>query len=125
MGDRPCTASMWNCTRQPSVENTAENKKAKALASSEEAKDKGINFYDLGSVQKIQTRSQVRWDCWSIHLKSPRVALATALERPEQKWVGPIISNGRLVICIGTVSWDRGVRLVLLFQHDGSNVFGG
>ena len=41
------------------------------LWSLKKAKDKGANFYDLGSVQKIQTRSQVRLGFWAIHMKSP------------------------------------------------------
>ena len=48
-----------------------------------EAKDKGV-FYDLGSVQKIQTRPQARLDLWAIHLKSLTAALADALKRTEQ-----------------------------------------
>ena len=50
-----------------------------------EAKDKGTNFYDLGSVQKIQTRSQVSLDLWAIHMKGPTAALADKLKRTEQK----------------------------------------
>ena len=45
-----------------------ENKKAKALWPLKEAKDKGVDFYDLGSLHKIQTRPQVRLDLWAIHL---------------------------------------------------------
>ena len=37
-------------------------KKAKALWSSKEARDKGRDCYDLGSVQQIRARSQVRLD---------------------------------------------------------------
>ena len=48
-----------------------ESKKARALWALAEAKDKGKDVYDLGSVQKIQTRSQVRLYLWATHLKSP------------------------------------------------------
>ena len=60
---------------------SGEKKKARALWTLKEAKDKGIDFYDLGSVQKVRTRSQVRLDYWAIHLKSPTAALADALRR--------------------------------------------
>ena len=63
---------------------TLENKRAQALWSLKEAKDKGTDFHDLGRVQKIQTRSQVRLALWAIHLKSPTAALANALEQTEQ-----------------------------------------
>ena len=54
------------------------------LLSLKEANDKGIDCCDLGRVQKIQTRSHIMVDPWAIHLKSPTVALASALERTEQ-----------------------------------------
>ena len=38
------------------VRNLNKTRSALALWSLKEAKDKGLNFYDLGSVQKIQTR---------------------------------------------------------------------
>ena len=63
---------------------SGENKNAKALWSLKEAKDKGTDVYDLGSVQQIQTRFQVRLALWAIHLKSLAAALANALERTEQ-----------------------------------------
>ena len=56
---------------------------AKALWSLKEARDKGKDFYDLGSVHQI--RSEVRLDLQATHLKSPTAALANALERTEQK----------------------------------------
>ena len=58
---------------------------AQALWSLKEAKDKGKDCNDLGSMQKIQTRSQIRLDLRAIHLKSPTASLADALERTEQK----------------------------------------
>ena len=66
------------------VRNFGENKKTKALLALKEAKDKGIDVYDLGSVQQIQTRSQLRLALWAIHLKSPTAALADALKHTEQ-----------------------------------------
>ena len=57
--------------------------KTKALWSWKEAKDEGTDFWDLGSVQPIQTRSQVRWDLWGMHLKSPTAALADAVSDTE------------------------------------------
>ena len=44
--------------------------------------NKGVDFHDLGSVQKIRTRSQVRLDD---DLGSPTAALADALKGTEQK----------------------------------------
>ena len=58
-------------------EKSGEDKKAKALWSLKEAKDKGLDFYGLGSVQKIQTRPRVRLDLWALHLKSPPATSAT------------------------------------------------
>ena len=58
-----------------------------------EAKDKGIDFYDLGSVQKIQARPQVRLDLWTIHPKSPTAALANALEWAEQCGKAPSVTS--------------------------------
>ena len=66
-------------------ETSGENKKAKALWSLKETKDKRTDFYDLDSVQKIQTGSQVRLDLWAIQLKSPTAAVASAPKRTEQK----------------------------------------
>ena len=96
---------------------SGEHKKAKALWSFTEAKDKRIDGYDRGSVQRIQTRSHVRLDLWAVHLKSPTAALANALERTEHKMWDGIISNGRIVKPEAFGS--------LFFEHDGSNVFGG
>ena len=53
----------------------------KARWSLEEVEDKRIVGYDLGSVQKIQTRSPVRVGLWAFHLKSPTAALTDALRR--------------------------------------------
>ena len=64
---------------------SGENKKAKAVWSLKEAKDKGIDFYDLGSVQKIQTGSQVRLDLWATQLKTSGAAVAGAPKRTEHK----------------------------------------
>ena len=52
------------------LKKSGENKKAKKLWSLKKAKDKGTDFHDLGSVQKIQTRSQVKLGFWAIHMKS-------------------------------------------------------
>ena len=71
---------------------SVENEKANALWSLKEAKDKGIDFYDLGSVQKSQTRPHVRLDLWAIHLWSPPAALADALKRTERR-CGPAQSS--------------------------------
>ena len=67
-------------------EKSWENKKAMALWTLKEAKDKGRNVYDLGTVQKIQTTSHVRLDPWAIVLKSPTAALADVLKRTEEKY---------------------------------------
>ena len=48
-------------------EKAEENEKARALWSFQEATDKGPDVYDLGSVQKINTRSHVRLGLWAIH----------------------------------------------------------
>ena len=83
-------------TQAVQCETSGENKKAKALWSLKETKDKGTDFYDLDSVQKIQTGSQVRLDLWAIQLKSPTAAVASAPKRNRAKmWVGPVISNER------------------------------
>ena len=71
---------------------SGDHKKVKALWSLKDAKDKGVDFFDLGSVQKIQTRPQVRLDLWAIHLKSPTAALATALERVGQGESAPSVT---------------------------------
>ena len=71
---------------------SGEKKKAKALWSFTEAEDEGTDFYDLGVVQKIQTRPKVKLDLWAIHLRRPTAALADALERTEQK-CGPTQSS--------------------------------
>ena len=44
-------------------QKSGEHKKAKGLWSLKEANDNGVDFYDLGSVQKIQTRSLARLEC--------------------------------------------------------------
>ena len=46
--------------KQLNVGKSGENKTAKALWSKEDAKDKGICVYDVGSVQQNQTKSHVR-----------------------------------------------------------------
>ena len=97
---------------------SGEHKKTKALWSLKEAKDKGIDCFDLGSVQKIQTRSQVRLDLCAIRLKSPTAALANALERTEHKnLVVPVVGNERNLKSEALGSYFS--------EHDGSNVFGG
>ena len=76
------------CRTAPSgqnVRNLEKNKKAKALWSFDRSNVKGIDFYDLGSVQEIQTRSQVSLDLWAIHLKSRTAALADADAREVEQ----------------------------------------
>ena len=41
--------------RAVKFKKSGENNEVKAMWSSKEAKDKGVEFHDLGSVQKIQT----------------------------------------------------------------------
>ena len=48
----------------------------------QDAKDKGIDVYDLG---RSKTRSQVRLALWAIHLKSPTAARAHALKHTKLK----------------------------------------
>ena len=79
-------------------EKYPENKKAKALWSLTEAKDKGVNFDALGSVHTIPGRTQARLDLWAIHRKGPTAALANALERAEQEMLDGITSNERIAI---------------------------
>ena len=70
---RPCTASVWNCTKRSNVRN---RKKGQGTLVSEDK--------DLGNVQKVHTISQVRVALWAIHLKSPSAALEKDLGGLEQ-----------------------------------------
>ena len=64
-----------------------------------EAKDKGIDFHDLGSVQQFQTRSQVHLAQWAIHLWSPTSVPADALRRTKEKCgSATVISSERCVM---------------------------
>ena len=65
-------------------------KRPKHLGLLKKQQPNGIDSSDLGSVQKIPTRSQIRLDLWAIHLKSPPAALAKALECTEQYREGTI-----------------------------------
>ena len=59
---RPSIANCKELHQAVNCKKSEENKKAKALWSLKGANNKGIDVYDLGSVPKIQTRSQVRLD---------------------------------------------------------------
>ena len=50
---KPCTTRYVELHEAVKWKNLVKNKKAKALCSLKEAKDKGTDFYDLGSAQKI------------------------------------------------------------------------
>ena len=78
-------------------ETSGENKKARAPRFPKEAKDKGVHFRDLDSVQKTHTRPQVRLDLLAIHLKSPTAARANALKRRARMWAGPVVCIERIV----------------------------
>ena len=66
----PCNTITKSRTMRSSVRNLGENKKAMVLWSVKEAKDNGVDDHDLGSVQKIHTIHQERFDLWVIHLKT-------------------------------------------------------
>ena len=53
--------------KEVKCKKSGENEKAKALWSLREAKDKGIDFYDLGSVKQIQTRLRSPTGAWQTH----------------------------------------------------------
>ena len=84
--------------------NSAEDKMAKARWTLKEAQDNGIHTkkYELGSVQPIPTRSQVRLALWAIHLRSPTAGRRTQTRRGKM-WAGPVISSERCVMCPGKV----------------------
>ena len=75
---------LWEKDQAVKCETCGGNNKVRALWSPKEAKDKGVVFYDLGSVEKILTISQVRIDLQAIHLESPSAVLAKALDCTEQ-----------------------------------------
>ena len=72
---------------------SGENKKAKALWVLKAARDKGCDCHDAGHAKKIQTRSQVRLDLWTIHLQSPTAAVAKTLEGLEQDKRVPSVTS--------------------------------
>ena len=72
-----------------------ENRKAKALWALKEAKDHGIDVFDLGNVKKIPTRSDVKLDLWAIHWKGPSAALPKALACLEQGDSAPPLTSER------------------------------
>ena len=65
------------------LKKPGDNKKAKALWTLKGAKDKGTGYFDLSSVQQIETRSKVRLALWEIYMRSPTAALEEALKRTE------------------------------------------
>ena len=66
-----CHSAGWSKELHQAVESkkSGDNKKAKVLWAMEEAKDKGIYFYEVGNAKEIETRSQVRLDLSAIHLE--------------------------------------------------------
>ena len=109
---RPRTTSTRSCTKAAKCKKSGENKKAKAPWSAKEAKDEGIDFYDVGSVQQIQTYGRTAASLGN-HLRSPTAALADALKRTEEKmWAVPVISSEWCVMCLDDASKVRGVWLV-------------
>ena len=53
--------------RAANLKMLGEKKKAKTLWASKEAKDQGLNYYDMGSAQQVQDRSQVRLEMFKAH----------------------------------------------------------
>ena len=74
-----------------------ENKKAMALWSVTEAKDKGTDVYDLGSVLKIKTRSRVRLDPLGNPLEESDGCSGRRAETYRAKKTRPVMSNERIV----------------------------
>ena len=82
---RPCITISRSCTKRSNVRNLEKTRRPKALWSLKQAKDKGIDFYDLGSVQKIQTRPLSKVGSPATHLKSPTAALPDVLRRKMEQ----------------------------------------
>ena len=80
------------------MNKSGENRKAKVLWGLEEAKDKGAVFYNLGSVQQIQTRPQGRLDLLG---NPPEEHSGCSGRRTEtytaKRWASPAMSNERIV----------------------------
>ena len=80
--------------KRSNVRKSGENKRPKHIGLFKDAEDKKeCFFHDLGSVQKIQTRSQVRVGFWAIHLESPSAALAKASEFTEQCGKAAVVTS--------------------------------
>ena len=89
---RPCTTKMQTAVK--CKKSVRSNPKTKALWSLKEAKDKGLDFSALRSVQKIQTRSQVSLNLWAIQIASA----ASLMDKGTS-------SRGRVAI-LDWVSWS-------------------
>ena len=87
-------------------------------------KTKKYIFYDLDSVQKIQTRPQESLDLWATHLKSPTAALAHTLERTyrAKMWDG-IICNEPIVKSEALGSFSSLAFASCVNKHAGHVVF--
>ena len=100
---------------------SGENKKAKALWAFKE-----VAFYDLGSVQQIQTRAHVRRALWEIRFKSSTAALK---ERPRSTHKREQTMLGRAIAVRGdlrsSVRWPGACSLrqqvVAVLLSEGGN----